>query len=114
MRMAGVVVVDGDPIELGAEILLHLCHQPADEGFEIFVLDTVLGRDDEAELMAVAVAALEESLAVHPVLLRAIELPGLTITGQAVALAIAQLRLRSLLAISCLPDAALLEYDPAI
>ena len=53
MRMAGVVVIDGDPIELGAEIRLHLLHQIAHEGLEVVVVGAVLGRDDEAELVPV-------------------------------------------------------------
>ena len=32
MRVAGVVVIDRDPIQPGPEVLLHLIHQGAGEG----------------------------------------------------------------------------------
>src|SRR3546814_6088931 len=69
VRMAGVVVIDRDPFELCAEVLLHLCHQAAHKGAEVVVFGSVLGRDDEAKLVAVACGALDERLAVGAVLL---------------------------------------------
>ena len=62
VRVAGVVVVDGNPIEPGAEILLDLAHQAADEALQLVILGAILGRDDEAELMPVAIRALEKGL----------------------------------------------------
>lgn len=50
VEMAGVVVIDSNPIERGIEVLLHPAHQLAREGFEIGQLHTILGGDDEAEL----------------------------------------------------------------
>ena len=60
MRMGGVVVVDGDPVELGAEIRRHLLHEVSGEGLEVLELVGVLGGDDEAELVAVVLAAFDE------------------------------------------------------
>lgn len=58
VRMGGVVMIHRDPIELGAEILLHLRHQPAGQWLQILVLVAVLRRDDEAELVPVAIVSL--------------------------------------------------------
>lgn len=69
MRMAGVVVIDRDPFELCTEVVLHLRHQAAHERPQVVVFGSVLGRDDEAELMAVACRALDERLAVGAILL---------------------------------------------
>ena len=71
VRVVGVPVIDGGPIELRAEILLHLAHQLAGEGFEVRHIHGVLGRDDEPEMMAVLVGALREGAAVNLVALRA-------------------------------------------
>src|SRR5690606_5466460 len=95
VRMAGVVVIDRHPIELGAEIFLHPRHQAAGERLEIVVFRTVLGRDDEAELVAVALRTLQEGLAVRAVLLGAVKLARLPLAGHAVSLDIAQVRPRA-------------------
>jgi hypothetical protein len=65
MWMPRVEMIHGHPVELGAEILLHLPHQIADEGLEIGELGAVLGRDNEAELVAILSAALHEVLPVR-------------------------------------------------
>ncbi len=57
-------MIDGDPIELGAEVLLHLADQLAGEALEVGHLRRVLGRDDEAEMMAVILAPLGEGLGI--------------------------------------------------
>jgi hypothetical protein len=62
--MLRIPVIDSDPIELGAEILLHLADQLAGEALEVGHLRRVLGRDDEAEVMAVLLAPLREGLGV--------------------------------------------------
>ena len=66
-------MIRGDPVELGCEIVLHLPHQVADEGFQVTKLGPILGRDDEAELVAVAAAAFEERLAVSLVARRVVK-----------------------------------------
>jgi len=114
VRMAGVVVVDRDPIELGAEILLDPLHQATDERFEIVVLHAVLGGDDEAELVAAALAAREERLAVGPIQIRRIELARLPLARDAVALDVAQVRLRDLQTVAGQLDDARLDDDPPL
>ena len=54
--MLGVPVIDGDPIELGAEVLLHLADQLAGEALEVGHLGGILGRDDESEMVAIILA----------------------------------------------------------
>ena len=71
VRMAGVVMIDGYPIELGTQIFFHLRHEAADKGLQVFVLRAILGGDDETELVAVAIGAVKEVLAIHPILLGA-------------------------------------------
>jgi hypothetical protein len=53
-------MTDRDPIEPGPEIALHLGCQVACEGFGIGHLGGILRRDDEAEMMPVALAASRE------------------------------------------------------
>ena len=60
MRIVGVPMIDRDPVELGAEILLDIEHQLARKRLEVAELGRVFGRDDEAEVMAVILAALGE------------------------------------------------------
>ncbi|CCG42832.1 hypothetical protein PHAMO_470083 [Magnetospirillum molischianum DSM 120] len=92
--MADVVMVDRDPLEPGVEILLHPRHQPAGQRLQIVVLVAILGSDDEAELVAVALGAVEKVAAVGPIRLGTIELPGRAITSHAIPLDITQMGLR--------------------
>ena len=65
--VAGVEMVDGDPVELGVEVALHLGEQVADEGLEVGEPGAVLGRDDEAELVRVLLRPVEEGRPIHVV-----------------------------------------------
>jgi hypothetical protein len=69
VRVAGVVVIDRDPVEPGAEVSLHRLHQVAGGLAQVGQLYAVLGGDDEAELVAVAAAPVEEGAAIHGVAL---------------------------------------------
>jgi hypothetical protein len=53
MRIVGVPVIDRDPIEFGFEILLGIDHQLSGKGAEIVEFCGVLGRNDEAKMMAI-------------------------------------------------------------
>lgn len=68
MGMAGVVVIDGDPIEFRAEVCFHLFHEIAGVGREVRQLRAVLGRDDEPELVAVVLAPIKEGIAIGAIL----------------------------------------------
>ena len=65
MRIVGVPVIDRDPVEPGAEVLLHVGDELAGEGLEVADLGGVLRRDDEPEMMAVVLAALGEGALVR-------------------------------------------------
>ena len=43
VRMAGVEMIHGHPIEPGAEILFHLAHQPSHERLQVLILVAILG-----------------------------------------------------------------------
>ena len=92
--IVGVEVIDRHPVEARVEIALHLGHQAANEGRQIVEFGAVLGRDDEAELMAVTLAALQKILAVRLVARRVIEPAGLALPRDAIALDISEVRLR--------------------
>jgi hypothetical protein len=68
VRMAGVVMVDRDPVEAGGEIQFHLAHEVAGEAAKVSHLGCILGCDNEPELVAISPAALHECLAVGLVL----------------------------------------------
>ncbi len=112
VRMAGVEMVDGDPIELGAEILLHLPHYVAGEGAEVRESVTILRGDDEAELVAVFPAAFDEGRAVRSVGVGAIEPPALAVARRAVALQVADVGIGRLAA-DLEPHDPGLDHDPA-
>lgn len=92
--MPGVEVINRYPIELRAEILLHARHQPTCQILEIVILCAVLRRDDEPELVAVALRLVEPRLAIDFVGVGAIELAASTVAGRAVALDVAHMGAR--------------------
>src|SRR5690606_1211604 len=91
MGMAGVVVIDRDPIEPSAEIGFHLGHEVARIGREVGKIGAILARDDEAELVAILRAALDEGSTAVAVLAGRIELAALALARGAVALDVAQM-----------------------
>jgi hypothetical protein len=93
VRVSRVEVVDRHPVELGVEVLLHLPHQVADEGLEVLQAAAVLRRDDEPELVRIALRAVEEGSAVGLVAGGIVELARSPVAGDAVALDVAQVRL---------------------
>ena len=60
VRVVGVPVIDPDPVELGAEVLLDLTHEIAREALQVGHLRGVFGRNDEPEMMPVVFAAFGE------------------------------------------------------
>src|SRR6266851_5017341 len=91
MRMAGIKMVHRDPIELRSQVSFEFAHEVAGKAGEVAEAHTVLGRDDDAKLVAVVLAAIEEGVAVGPVLRRGIQPAALTIARGAVALNITQM-----------------------
>ena len=91
MRMAGIKMVHRDPVELRSQVTFEFAHEVAGEAREIAEAHTVLRRDDDAELVAIVLATIEEGIAVGPVLRRRIKPPALAIARGAVALNITQM-----------------------
>jgi hypothetical protein len=60
MGMAGVVMIDRDPIELGRQIDFHLLHQIAGRLADVGKLNAFLGGDDEEELVAILAAPIKK------------------------------------------------------
>jgi hypothetical protein len=96
VRMAGVVMIDGDPVELRPEVGFHLLHQIAGGLARVRQLHAVLGRDDEAELMAVFAAPVQESTAILHVALGRIDMALRTILRHAVPFEVTQVRVHCL------------------
>ena len=92
VRVAGVVVVDRDPVELRPEIGFHLLHQVAGGLARVGQLRAVLGRDDEAEMVPVLTAPVEEGTAILHIALSRIDLALLAIPRHAVPFEVAQVR----------------------
>ncbi len=65
MRIVGVPVVDGDPVERRAEVAFGIPHQLAREGTKVVQPGRILRGDDEAEMMPIAFAALGEGAVVR-------------------------------------------------
>lgn len=107
VRMAGVEVIDRDPVELRPEVLFHVGHQPPYQGLQVFVPVAVLGRDDEAELVAVAVRAFEEAFARHAIRLGPVKPSPLAFARRAVAFEVTHVRTRRRQTFAELHDARL-------
>lgn len=86
MGIVGVPMVRRDPIELRAEILLHMPHKVAGEGSEVGHLRRILWRDDEAEMVSVAITALGKHLDAGVIGLGAEHAGLFPVTGHALAL----------------------------
>jgi hypothetical protein len=58
-------MVHGHPIELCVEVAVHLGEQVANEGLEVGEAGSLIGGDDEAELMRVLLGPVQEGAAVR-------------------------------------------------
>src|SRR5260370_21752507 len=86
MRMTGIKMVHRHPVELRSQVTFEFGHEIAGEAGQVAELRAVLRRDDDAKLMAIVLAAIEEGIAVGPVLRRRIQPAALAIARGAVAL----------------------------
>ncbi len=91
VRVATIVLIDRDPIELRVQIVFCLAHQSPGKILEVRIVDRVVGRDDEPELVPVPVAPIEEACAVRPVVRCVIGIAGQAFASDAVALEIAEM-----------------------
>jgi hypothetical protein len=104
VRMAGVVVIDRDPVEPCAKVRFHLGHQIAGSLAKVGQLHAFLGGDDEAELVAVLAAPVEKGRTIGNVLVGGIDLALLAVAGDAITLQIAQMRVHRLAAYELPPS----------
>jgi hypothetical protein len=86
VRVICVPVIDGHPVELRAEINLHLPDEVAGESPEVGHIAGVLGRDDKPKMMAVVLAAFRESRPIGTVGASIEHLGPLTTPGHPIAL----------------------------
>jgi hypothetical protein len=84
--MAGIEVIDGNPVQLRTEVIADLLHQPPNDRLEVLEPIAVFCRDDEAELMPISIAALEKILPVNAVIRGTIKLSGLAFPGNSISL----------------------------
>ena len=89
--MAGVVMVDRDPVEASIKIQFHLAHEVAGEAAKVRHFGRILGCDDESKLMAIFPAALHKRLAVGLVLERRIGLAPLAVTRNTIPFKVTQM-----------------------
>jgi hypothetical protein len=92
VRMAGIKMIDGNPVEFGPEIGLHLAHDASGEAAQIGQAIAVFGRDDEPEGVTVLGAALDKGAAVGVIGVAPVKLTAPAIAGGAVPLEVAQVR----------------------
>jgi len=83
--MAGVAMIDRNPVEARLQVLLYLPHEIACEAFQISHFVGVFGRHDKAELMPIFSTPLDEGLAVRLVLNSRIHPSSLTLPIDPVA-----------------------------
>ena len=84
-------MIDGDPVELDAEIGFHLLHQFQGGSLRIGELDTIFGGHNEAELMTIFVTAFDEGSTVLDIPAGRIDLPLLRVLCHTIALEIAEM-----------------------
>ena len=114
VRIVGVPVIDGNPVELCAEVALGIGHQLAGEDLEVGHLSRILRRHDEAEVVAVIFASFSEGALIDGIG-PCIEHTGIyAITGDAVALEISDVLCKRRRAefISPMPDHPRFDYNP--
>src|SRR5258706_3168124 len=99
--MAGVVMVDRDPIEPGFQVLFHLTHEVPSEAAQVAHVGGILRSDDEAELVPVLPAPRQEGAPVRLVFRGRIGKALLAVASYAVPLQIAQVSVSCLAGVAC-------------
>ena len=85
MRMPGVEVVDGHPVEPGVQITLHLGQEVANERLEVGKTRSFVSRDDEAKLVRVLLRPIQEGGAIDVITGRVVKAARRTLAGHPVA-----------------------------
>jgi hypothetical protein len=91
-RMLGVPMIDGNPVEAGAKVAFGVGQEVARESLHVGKWGRIIRRENEPEMMPVALASLSEGLMIAIVALGT-EHPGLfAVLGHAVAAEIGKMR----------------------
>ena len=90
MGMAGVVMIDRDPVEACTEVRLYLSHEVAGKTSQIGHFIGVFGRHDKTELMPIVSTPLDKGFAVSFVLKSRIGLPSLPVPIDPIAFKVAK------------------------
>src|SRR5215510_15780391 len=81
--MSGVEVVDGQPIQMATDIILHLCHETTNEGFEVFEACPILGRYQKSKLIAITGGPAQKLIDIHIVAGRIVGSASAAVTADA-------------------------------
>ncbi len=92
VRVIGVVVIDGDPVEFRSQIAFRRRHDVAREFAEVLKLAGIFRRHNDAKLMAVALPFLQERRAIDAVARRPVELSRRSVPRSPVALDVTKMR----------------------
>ncbi|WP_343070903.1 hypothetical protein [Sphingomonas sabuli] len=107
-------MIDGNPVEPGAEVLFHLFHETPCERPQIIILIAIFRRDDDPKLVPVVRTPFEECATVTALLFCRIEFAGRAVALHAVALKIAKMGPRAADACSTKPDQPGFHNRPAL
>ncbi|KTE24089.1 hypothetical protein ATE69_13625 [Sphingopyxis sp. H071] len=91
VRMLGIPMISGGPVERGAEVLFHLPHQIAGKTFEVGHLDRVFRRDNEPKMVTVMLAARRKLVTIDVVTARPKQLAVILIAADPVALDVGEM-----------------------
>jgi hypothetical protein len=91
MRATGVEMGTAYPVNLGSKVAPDLRHEPARIGFEVRQLPTIFGIHDQAEMVPVSAAPINEGAAVSGVTGPIEELLSLAVLTGAIALNVADM-----------------------
>ena len=92
VRIVGIVVINRNPVELGAEISLHVGDELPREGPEIGHFGSVIGAHDKSKMVSVIPATLREGPFVREIGLSGEHACRFAGPGYAIALEIANVR----------------------
>jgi hypothetical protein len=118
--MAGIVMVDRDPVETGSEIQFHLAHEVTGKATKVSHFGCILGCDNEPKLMTILPAALHKRLAFGLVLERRIGLAPLAVTRNTIPFKVTQMGVHgpahgsALLRAACAPPLRIEADDPCL
>src|SRR5262245_9305093 len=85
VRMAGVEMIDRDPVELSVKVDLHLPDEVADERFQVSKLGAVISGNNEAELVRIVCRSVEKGSAIDVLARSIIEPARPTVPRNAIA-----------------------------